>query len=366
MPSIRTGFLFTSLCLVTSISGRAATKIILNGPFSLPIGTAATWTATVDGSPSPVRAHGEVAALARAPVDFQYRWEVIQNGNEIIFRDFNTVPSISWIPADEGSGTLVVIARNPSTLATETATADFLVSWPSTSTGDSAVIPAGNPLTALYRAPCPAGHSVRAQFAPMGSSLTGGMATPWKSCAGGTTTFIIAGMKASTAYSIAYQDSQAPATGGQVTFTTGAIPQAVRLVLPIWTPSGVSTAPEKVFLESYILTNILPVAYDENGNVIWYNYPPASGGINQLIRPLPGGLMILAQQNGVMQEIDLLGNILRETNITRVAEQISASPWSGILTDAVSHIADFNHDGFQLPDGSIATLSVVERLADQG
>jgi hypothetical protein len=191
------------------------------------------------------------------------------------------------------------------------------------------------------------------------------METPWQTCSSANATFIIAGMKASTAYAIATVDQQTAITGNQAIFTTGAIPNSVASLLPTLTPSGASTAPEKVFLESFIGTNILPVAYDSSGNVIWYNEPPALGGINQLMRPLPGGTMILAQQDGVIQQIDLLGNVLRETNITRVSEQIAASPWSELI-NLSSRVADFNHDGFQLPDGSIATLSIIERLADQG
>ena len=206
---------------------------------------------------------------------------------------------------------------------------------------------------------------VQAQFAQLGTPLQNGMATPLQVCGDGQATFIIAGMKASATYAIALEDTQVGASGNLVTFTTGAIPKSVLSVLPALTPSGLSTAPEKVFLESFIVNDILPVAYDSTGAVIWYNYPPAIGGINQLMRPLPGGYLMMAQQNGVIQEIDLLGNVLRETNVAHVGEQLSAPPFS-TLTEGVRRLADFNHDAYPLPDGSIATLSVIEALANQG
>ena len=262
-------------------------------------------------------------------------------------------------------GTLTVTARYPNSLATQSSTISFTVTWPASASGSPAVIPAGNPLTAIYRAPCPAGDSVRAQFAPLGTGLASGMTTPPQTCTGTDATFIVAGMKASTTYVIIPQNSQGTAIAGQVTFTTGAIPASVLPLLPTVTPSGPTTAPEQVFLESYISPNILPVAYDAGGNVIWYNYPPALGGIDQLMRALPGGYLILAQQNGVIQEIDLLGNVLRETNITRVGEQLTGAPWN-IVVPGTSRVADFDHEGFPLPDGSIATISIIENLANQG
>jgi arylsulfate sulfotransferase len=265
----------------------------------------------------------------------------------------------------EGTGTVTVTTLDPSTQATQSATANFSVTWPASAPGSPAVIPAGNPLTAIYRSPCPSGHMVRAQFAPIGTLPQNGMSTPYFSCTGANASFIIAGMRASTSYTIAPQDSQGTALGGAVTFTTGAIPAAVLPILPTLTPSGTSTAPESVFLESFIEPYIIPVAYDAGGNVIWYNYPPAPGGINQLMRSFTGGTLVLAQQNGLIQQIDLLGNILRETNISRVGEQLAAAPWN-IGTPGVSRIADFNHDAFELSDGSIATLCIIEELADQG
>jgi hypothetical protein len=37
-----------------------------------------------------------------------------------------------------------------------------------------------------------------------------------------------------------------------------------------------------------------------------------------------------------------------------------------MLTAGVSRLADFDHEGFQLPDGSIGTLSIIENLTEQG
>jgi hypothetical protein len=79
------------------------------------------------------------------------------------------------------------------------------------------------------------------------------------------------------------------------------------------TITGSPTTQESVILESAANPNALPMAFDTSGHVIWYNYPPAPGGINLLFQPLNGGTMMLGLTRGqgfqgdVLQEIESFG-----------------------------------------------------------
>jgi hypothetical protein len=333
---------------------QAAPTVVIANPAqpSAPVGTAVLWSATAsDPEPGALR----------------YRWEIAVNGTDVMFRDYNANTSVTWAPVQEGAYTVIVTARNSTTGSTSTAQ----LTYSATSLLNGGTTPlataTANPLVAIYSSLCPAGSNIRVLFAPAGTPIQNGMSTPYKPCAGAASVnLVIAGMRAVTTYQMYQQVATGftVTTGPLVNFTTGPIPSAAAAVLPVMTVTGTTSAAEKILLESFIGAKQLPAAYDSSGNVIWYNYPAAPGGISQLMRPLSGGTMVLAQGD-IIQEIDLLGNIVHETNITRVSEQLSSPPFN-ILVAGVSRIADFNHEGIRLPDGSIATLAVEEKIADQG
>src|SRR5579872_4309245 len=222
MRPLRLGFSIFAfvfcLALGTSASATTTPSVNVKGPVALSVGTTVTWSAGLDVPVKPPMAR-LVSPPGSRPV-YQYRWQIIQNGTEVVFRDFNTVSEISWIPVAEGSGTLTVIARDPTTLVTQTTSTPFSVTWPASATGSPAIIPGGNPLTAIYRSPCRTGHSVRARYAPVGTLLEAGTVTPWQTCATENATFIIAGMKASTTYEIAPEELPGVVTGTHLMFTT--------------------------------------------------------------------------------------------------------------------------------------------------
>jgi len=60
----------------------------------------------------------------------------------------------------------------------------------------------------------------------------------------------------------------------------------------------------------------------------------------------------------MLQEYDLAGNLIRETNATRMSEQLVA-----MGTDPVD---DLHHEAVRLPNGDTALLASVERVVDQG
>jgi hypothetical protein len=107
-----------------------------------------------------------------------------------------------------------------------------------------------------------------------------------------------------------------------------------------------------------------PMAIDLSGAPVWYYLDP-SGTSPLLTRPPAGGeiLMIANGTNSagtavtspqILRKIDLAGNIIRETNATRVSEQVAAL--SGIAsscqvggTDCL--VGAFHHEALQLPNG---------------
>ena len=330
--------------------GAVAVKLSPLSSISQPIGTSVTWSAT--------NMNGD-------DVSVQYRWVISQNGIDVVVRDFDTTSTIRYAPMEEGPYSVTVTGRNQadvtdvSTVST-TYTATSLLGTSNVPT----VTATENPLVAIYSAACTAG-SMRVFFAPLGTMVAGGTATPSKPCvAGKSVNFVIAGMRPSTIYSLTHQirSGYSFERGPQVQFQTGSIPSS--LTLPAMTVSGISRT-ESVILNSYISPNIIPVAYDTSGQVIWYNTLTAPGTIDLLMRPLNGGTMMMAQAD-YLQEVDLLGNVIRETNITRMSEQLSSSPFHIIDNAIPNRLADFDHEAIRLPDGNTAVIALVEQIADQG
>ena len=101
----------------------------------------------------------------------------------------------------------------------------------------------------------------------------------------------------------------------------------------------------------------------------------ASGGF--LTRILPGGrFLVLAEaansQNDikrwqVVRELDLLGNTLRETNASRVAEQLaSRGIRSKCMKDGEQCVSGFHHEAIRLPNGHTLVMAGLERMFPDG
>lgn len=317
---------------------------------SQPVGTPVHWTAT---------------NAANDGKTLQFKWVITQNGSTVVFRDFNTTATISYAPLQEGAYTVTVTGRDAAHITdTDTVSASYSASSLLKPSGAPNVAATQNPLVAIYTAACASG-TMRVFFAPVGTAITSGFATPPQRCVSGrSANFIIAGMRANTTYNLIHQiQSGFSFSGGpMLQFTTGSIPSSVPL--PSMTVGG-STTTEPVILESEVIPNELPVAFDSSGHVIWYNYPAAPGGINFLFRPLNGGTMLLGAGD-ILQQIDLLGNILRETNIIRMSEQLTGPPFNIINSSIPNRLADFDHDAIRLPNGDTAVICYIEQIANQG
>ena len=350
------------------------------------LGTRVTWTATATDSNS-------------GPLTFQYSVSY-GNGAFAIIRDFYpgtlaaatwTGPAFVWQEIVEGTYHVKVIAKDFQ--SGETATASAVFTLTPVSTGGSFVVsPTANPLVALGSAPpCPSGSSIRLIIQKTGGRLA--EPTNLVACRPNLTSNIFAaGMSASTAYTINYE----VVTGSTVTkgpspasFTTGPLPSSLTfptstVVVPFGTQDEQT---DYTVLHAY--TGVVVAATDRVGNIIWYYPAPTTPPTSLLTRPLPGGYMLtlqggfywnpdIAAQTQFLRLIDLSGNILRETNIGVLSQQILAKGGPGAtdyslcgtitLPAAVGSgcLGGMHHDAIRLPNGYTVVSVAVEKIFPPG
>jgi arylsulfate sulfotransferase len=350
-----------------------------------PLGTTVTWTVTAtDTNPG--------------PLTFQFNTAYAQQ-SFTLSRDFDmgalasgvwtSQPFVWTTISGEGAYQIQAIAKDFASGETATSAAGFRLT-PLDAGGLAAVNPTANPLVALFSAPsCPAGSDMRVTFAAGGGNPS---YTNWNPCRPpASMNFYVAGMTAATTYTMNYQVS----TGGTVSsgptplnFTTGALPAQISFPsFAVITPPGPRTETKDSTLLHTVTANssdapYLPMATDLSGDVTWYY---ASSESPVLTRPLTGGYM-LTLENGVawnpalpygqyLRQIDLAGNIVRETNTGIMAQEllalgaVDAVPCNQVPvpppvgTACLNH---FHHEATRLPNGYIAFLGRVEKLFPPG
>jgi hypothetical protein len=115
-------------------------------------------------------------------------------------------------------------------------------------------------------------------------------------------------------------------------------------------------------------------AADLDGNVLWYMNSESN---SFLTRVLDGGRFLVLADGAnstndmkrwqVVRELDLAGNALRETNISRVAEQLeSHGIHSDCKTGAKECVPGFHHEAIRLPNGHTVVIAGLERLFPAG
>ena len=350
------GLWFVALTMALPAYGAISVTLAPSPASPQPVGTQTHWTAT--GSDSD-------------PGNLTYRWQVGAGPTSYVVRDYHRSNIFDWTPTtSEGSYKISVTVKNQSTGNTATTVALFTVT--SNITGTTPVVHAtSHPLVALYSAPaCPMGGYMRVAF-QTGSEAA--QATPWKPCAAGLSmNFLVAGMRASTLYYMVHQVSLSGSvsTGPLRSFTTGALPSTLPFPAASATigPDSRTAVQESVVLQCSInfpgAPASLPTAMDLSGRILWYYAPFASPDQNgtSIYRPLAGGAMLLSANDTtstlvhqqILRQIDLLGNSTRETNVSRVSEQLVAM--------GQDPITSFHHDAIRLPNGHLIALASVERL----
>jgi arylsulfate sulfotransferase len=350
-----------------------------------PLGTTITWTVTAtDTNPG--------------PLTFQFNSGHEQEALSLA-RDFNvgTPASGTWTSqpfvwtAIDGEGVYYIqaIAKDFNSGEASRQAAAFRLT-PLDTGGQAAVNPTANPLVALFSAPsCAAGSDMRVSFAASGANPN---YTNWKPCQPPLSmNFYVAGMLASTTYSMNYEVvTGATVTNGPVSlnFTTGALPAQVAfpsysVVIP---PGPHTDTRDSTLLHSVTPLSAtglyIPLATDLNGNITWY-YSSSESPV--LTRPLSGGRMFTLE-NGVawnpayelgqyLREIDLAGNIVRETNIGIMSRELlavgvtDATPCDHVPNPApvgTACLSHLHHEAMQLPNGYVAVIGKIEKLFPPG
>ena len=316
------------------------------------------------------------------PGTISYRFEIGLAGSTLVLvRDFSVATTFLYTPTVyAASYEFEVIARNNSTQKT----ASFAITpfkFTPLATGTTPVITTtANPLVAIFSSPpcAKGGQDMRVSVLRSGSISP--FYTPWQPCGSGQTlNFLVAGMRVATSYTMTSEiwNGSTVTAGSPVGFTTGT-PSVVLPSVTVVTPATLQDAiADRFLLMSFAL--VTPTAFDLQGNPVWY-YPDPSGIPPLVTRPVAGGavLMLAVGDNSagtsvnaaqILREIDLGGNVLRETNATRVSEQVSAM--SGIAstcqlggTDCL--VGAFDHEAIALPNGHTLVEADEEKIFTDG
>jgi len=358
-----------------------------------PIGKTITWTATATDS-------------GAGPVTFQFNILAPNGGPFALVKDFNvgtlsggawTSQPFVWVPTGiEGPYQIQVVIKDFQSGETTSKTVPFTVS-PVVSGSGPVIVKTDNPLVVLFSVPsCAAGSTIRTVFQEQSSSPPPQIVTNWVGChPPATVTFEIAGMLANTPYSLYAQTKTGTkvTNGSTVSFKTGALPDTVPF--PKFTVKIPASGPPSDTSNPVILHNMIQfggepnypdVATDLAGNIIWYYYPDDLTNGNVLGRPLQGGGVLTMQDDvswdptvtkeQLLRQIDLAGNVVRETNMGIIQQQLLAmgavdgGPCSAIPIPAPVGSAcagAFHHDAIQtLPNGWTAVLLDNEKIFPAG
>ncbi len=352
-----------------------------------PIGSMIAFTATA-------------ADTGAGPLAFQF-YISAPKGPAMMVKDFVpgtlsggrwTSPSFVWVPTGSDGSYLIEVAAKDF-VSGQSATKTITYKVEAVVTGSTpVVVETANPLVALFSAPsCAKGSTIRTVYQVQTASelpIQGGN-TNWVAChPPSTMTFEVAGMYPSTAYTL-YAETN---TGGVITpgtkvsFTSGALPTSVKFPIFTHNPAGTDTS-NPVLLHNFITfvpgaQPVYPdVATDLSGNIVWYYYANDATHSDILTRPLPGGGTLTLQddlawdptvtQEQYLRQIDLAGNIVRETNMGAIQQELIAlgsvdgGSCTGITNPAVGTacVGSFHHDAIRtLPNGYMAALLDIEKI----
>ena len=355
-----------AICMMSGWPMFASMSITLqpNRPSPQPVGSSITWTATVSDTEA-------------GPHEYRYSTFLIGTAPQIR-RAFSSNSNWTWTPSEfEGWFEVTVAVRNTSTGATNSVNASYQLTSRLVN-GYASVNPTNHPLVALFSAPpCLVPNSMRVRFRrPGGSASQTTSLLPCRVVRGSSLpnvksmNFYVAGMYPNSTYLMNWE-TVAPNgvlvhTGTPYPFTTGSIPSSVpipsysRLLPP---PPGDTEQP--VLLQSFTPRNrspYVPIATDLQGNVLWY-YPVPSSFVDRT--EFGGNMMVRRTGPGhrLLQEIDLAGNVVRETNVARVSEQLVAMglPRIVVFTHELRRIV--NPGGPN--DGYIMALGTTDLISTQ-
>jgi arylsulfate sulfotransferase len=357
-----------------------------------PIGKTISWTATATDT-------------GAGPLTFQFNVLAPNATQFALVKDFNvgtlnagiwTSQTFVWVPTGvEGSYQIQVVIKDFKSGESSTKTVTFRVTTIVSSS--PVIVKTANSLVDLFSVPsCPAGSTIRAIFQPISGASRPLTVTNWVGChPPASVTFEIAGMYPSTPYTVYAQvnTNGSIKSGTSISFNTGVLPTTIPF--PTFTLKVPNSGPPTDTSEPVLLHNMIQfglgtvypdVATDLSGNIIWYYWAPDLSQGDVLVRPLQGGGFITMQDDvswdpivtkeQVLRQIDLAGNIVRETNMGIIQQQLLArgaangGPCSAFPIPApvgAGCTGAFHHDAIQtLPYGFTAVLLDVEKIFPPG
>jgi len=304
------------------------------------LGTSILWTATVQGEPGHT---------------YDYQFSAALQGQNQVVRDFDLPNSFTWVPwTVEGTYIVTVRVRDITTqpyILFPAVSQQYVIQPIVTQSGASAVNPTSHPLVALFSAgPCTVGHSIRVRFRQNGSQTMS--STNAVSCSSTSANFLVAGMLPATQYEMHWEEfaNNYDQNGSDLSFTTGHLPndfpinEHMNVDIP---PSGHDADfPVVIFHLLPTVGSIFqywPAATDVNGNILWYHHGQA------LLTRMEVGGNHFTMSYTKLNEYDLAGNLLLQTNIEILNEQLVArgfQPMTGLN----------NHETRRLPNGNLLIL----------
>jgi arylsulfate sulfotransferase len=152
------------------------------------------------------------------------------------------------------------------------------------------------------------------------------------------------------------------------TYTTGTVPANEIPSVSVTTPAGQTPSPG---VELSCLTGgsndgqLELVAFDPQGNLVWY-YNNPYGGTPNPVKLLPNGDLIVVWSSGTggapsppgeVQEFDLGGNVIRQFTVSQLNQWIAAAGYSNTIVSV-------NHDIVALPNGHLLLIASEDRTYD--
>lgn len=339
--------LIVLLCLAGSTMEAMDVQLRQTSAGPLKVGAAVAWTAEASGS----------------LIEYQFSVAMAGQGFSVV-RDFsNRSAQFEWTPMQEGSYRARVVARQNLTGESASAEADFVVASRVGAGGEPVVSATANPLVFLYSAPPCDARAMSVDFVKL-KGLDEWTMTDAKVCDGRTSmNFWIAGLEANSDYSASYRvwnDMGGPVYDGpQSTFRTGAVTAPLPAVQVLRQDKRYMDLQSGLLLQSTMITpapgaitGALPIAHKLDGTVVWYYDAKAHGVVNNLLRPIKGGVMLLAAQGGI-RAIDLAGNTIWEANPEATSTRLAAM--------GRPPVGNFHHDALVLPNGTILALTSSQR-----
>lgn len=362
--------LVIALCLLP-LQAWSAIQVQLQPSVPSPqaVGTPVVWTATATDMQSGT---------------LNYRFTVKRANSSLIAKDFSRVNTFDWFASIwSGDYEVQVTVRNDSTQETVQLSVPYTLTSRVTRSR-SIVSSTSHPLVALFSAPsCPSGSSMRVKFQTAGQLAN---YTNWRPCVPlASMNFYVAGMLEDVRYLMQAEIDAGGtvSTGNVVAFQTGTASPNTPKVSVVKAGNRQSSLVERLTLWDFVNlggASAFPVATDIRGSTVWYypafDDPDQAGGL--LTRMVPGGTM-LVMANGtnsannatrlqILREIDLAGNSIRETNASRINEQLIAM---GIPSDcreggAYCAFTAFHHEAQRLPNGYTMALGASEKIFPAG